>query len=397
VDESLRGQLRSPALAEDLERLTGLSLERRAEGVALVNTGQRLTDVTFPGTGTVAQAALLLCARIAAYLPRNRSRRRPGRPHRGRGARPPVACPLPRCHRPDQGASETVSRFEPTRTGIINMWDYRDEEFCFAGGWLVLRGPNGAGKTKALEVLFPGRETAETAAVGLRGRIEQLKASGAYEAHQQMGDLERLVRTYLQAASDAAAELDRRQQATARGRSEAERAAVLLTDRVAVVSRTAAELGGHAAQAGIPWQPADAERADLAERTGARVAVRLEDVRAVRAALAGHQKATHARHLARLTLDRAVDARDAAEQAEQAAAAAVSHARGDAQRTLGDWAARHAGLLPDGQWQQLTEALGEARVRPSTPPAPRPPSNESATSRRRCAPGKPRSIRNGRW
>jgi len=74
VDESLRGQLRSPALAEDLERLTGLPLERRAEGVALVNTGQRLTDVMFPGTGTVAQAALLLCARIAGYLRRNNSR-----------------------------------------------------------------------------------------------------------------------------------------------------------------------------------------------------------------------------------------------------------------------------------------------------------------------------------
>ena len=48
-----------------------------------------------------------------------------------------------------------MSRFVPTRAGIINMWDYRDEEFCFAGGWLVLRGPNGSGKTKALEVLFP--------------------------------------------------------------------------------------------------------------------------------------------------------------------------------------------------------------------------------------------------
>lgn len=74
TDPGLRGQLRSPALAEDLERLTGLPLERRAEGVALVNTGQRLTDVTFPGTGTVAQAALLMCARIAGYLQRNRSR-----------------------------------------------------------------------------------------------------------------------------------------------------------------------------------------------------------------------------------------------------------------------------------------------------------------------------------
>ncbi len=74
VDDSLRGLLKSPALAEDLERLTGLPLERRAEGVALINAGGRLTDVTFPGTGTVAQAALLLCARIAGYLQRNRHR-----------------------------------------------------------------------------------------------------------------------------------------------------------------------------------------------------------------------------------------------------------------------------------------------------------------------------------
>jgi uncharacterized protein (TIGR02678 family) len=74
VDEELRGQLRSASLAEDIERLTGLHLERRAEGVALVNAGQRLSDVAFPSTGTVAQAALLLCARIAGYLQRHRSR-----------------------------------------------------------------------------------------------------------------------------------------------------------------------------------------------------------------------------------------------------------------------------------------------------------------------------------
>jgi uncharacterized protein (TIGR02678 family) len=68
VDVELRGQLRSANIAEDVERLTGLALERRAEGVALVSAGQRFTDVTFPSTGTVAQAALLLCARIAGYL-----------------------------------------------------------------------------------------------------------------------------------------------------------------------------------------------------------------------------------------------------------------------------------------------------------------------------------------
>jgi len=74
VDPGLHGHLRSAALAEDLERLTGLPLERRAEGVALLNIGQRLTDLAFPATGTVAQAALLLCARIAGYLQHNRSR-----------------------------------------------------------------------------------------------------------------------------------------------------------------------------------------------------------------------------------------------------------------------------------------------------------------------------------
>jgi uncharacterized protein (TIGR02678 family) len=74
VNPGLLGQLRSAALTEDLERLTGLPLERRVEGVALVSVGQRLTDVTFPGTGTVAQAALLLCARIAGCLQRNRTR-----------------------------------------------------------------------------------------------------------------------------------------------------------------------------------------------------------------------------------------------------------------------------------------------------------------------------------
>jgi hypothetical protein len=48
-----------------------------------------------------------------------------------------------------------VSRYKPARAGIINLWDYTDEEFVFADGRLALRGHNGSGKTKALEVLFP--------------------------------------------------------------------------------------------------------------------------------------------------------------------------------------------------------------------------------------------------
>ncbi len=49
----------------------------------------------------------------------------------------------------------TEARFKPVRAGIINLWDYLDEEFVFADGRLALRGHNGSGKTKALEVLFP--------------------------------------------------------------------------------------------------------------------------------------------------------------------------------------------------------------------------------------------------
>jgi Putative exonuclease SbcCD, C subunit len=47
------------------------------------------------------------------------------------------------------------NRFKPTRAGVINVWDYVDEEWAFADGRLALRGHNGSGKTKALEVLFP--------------------------------------------------------------------------------------------------------------------------------------------------------------------------------------------------------------------------------------------------
>ena len=50
---------------------------------------------------------------------------------------------------------QVQTRLKPSRAGIINLWDYVDEEFAFADGRLALRGHNGSGKTKALEVLFP--------------------------------------------------------------------------------------------------------------------------------------------------------------------------------------------------------------------------------------------------
>jgi uncharacterized protein (TIGR02680 family) len=46
-------------------------------------------------------------------------------------------------------------RFVPLRAGIVNVWEYDDQQFWFADGRLLLRGRNEAGKSKVLELLFP--------------------------------------------------------------------------------------------------------------------------------------------------------------------------------------------------------------------------------------------------
>ncbi|MGB3771876.1 MAG: DUF2398 family protein [Rhodococcus sp. (in: high G+C Gram-positive bacteria)] len=53
---------------DDVVLLTGLAVERRAEGVALIDTSGRLSDSRFPSTGTVAQVALLLAGEIADHV-----------------------------------------------------------------------------------------------------------------------------------------------------------------------------------------------------------------------------------------------------------------------------------------------------------------------------------------
>lgn len=62
AERPLLGQER---LIAEVELLTGLRAERRAEGVALIDISGRLSDVRFPGTGTLAQVALLLVGEIA--------------------------------------------------------------------------------------------------------------------------------------------------------------------------------------------------------------------------------------------------------------------------------------------------------------------------------------------
>jgi uncharacterized protein (TIGR02678 family) len=61
--------LRQAGVAEKLARLTGLAVERRAEGVMLADAGGRFTDRPFPGRGgAVNRTAGLLLAKIADLI-----------------------------------------------------------------------------------------------------------------------------------------------------------------------------------------------------------------------------------------------------------------------------------------------------------------------------------------
>ncbi|WP_069162651.1 TIGR02678 family protein [Nocardia altamirensis] len=62
---SERPLLGQDRIIADVELFTGLRAERRAEGVALIDTSGRLSDIRFPSTGTLAQVGLLLAGEIA--------------------------------------------------------------------------------------------------------------------------------------------------------------------------------------------------------------------------------------------------------------------------------------------------------------------------------------------
>ncbi len=65
LDPADHGALRNPAAATDVAAFTGMVIERRAEGVALLDVSGVFSDRRFPGSGTVAQVAFLLANRIA--------------------------------------------------------------------------------------------------------------------------------------------------------------------------------------------------------------------------------------------------------------------------------------------------------------------------------------------
>lgn len=69
AEREIAEALRQDGVAENLARLTGLDVERRAEGIMLADAGGRCTDRPFPGRGgAVNRAAGLLLAKIADVI-----------------------------------------------------------------------------------------------------------------------------------------------------------------------------------------------------------------------------------------------------------------------------------------------------------------------------------------
>jgi len=75
-------------LEPELEELTGLQAERRAEGSALIDRAAALTDVRFPTRSTESLLALLLSERLRGG---DRRSAKPAARQRGRGAAGPAA------------------------------------------------------------------------------------------------------------------------------------------------------------------------------------------------------------------------------------------------------------------------------------------------------------------
>jgi uncharacterized protein (TIGR02680 family) len=63
----------------------------------------------------------------------------------------------------------TADRWRLHRGGIVNIWQYDEQEFDFSGGRAILQGTNGSGKSRTLELLLP---------LCLDGDLRQLGAKG---------------------------------------------------------------------------------------------------------------------------------------------------------------------------------------------------------------------------
>jgi hypothetical protein len=150
-----------------------------------------------------------------------------------------------------------------------------------------------------------------------RARRDALRASEAFRTAGQLDHLERSVR-------DLAEEVARAERRRSDAEAAAEQEGAQLDEhrqrRARVVSdldRLRPRLAAAAGEAGIGWQPddADGDDAEVRQRIGARAAARRSDLDAVRAALTAAQDAERRLVAAEAAVERATDADEAAEAA----------------------------------------------------------------------------------
>ena len=185
---------------------TGLIAEMRAEGIAMVDPDDELTDVRMPEQRTDGHVTLLVAEYLArrdqATLDELRAfvrqaaaehqaywrkgvtepgaetelladrageavRAPPGRGGRIRGPRAarrsrvspwtsrPSERPQRRERRQPMLPAPCSERWKPLRAGLVDMFYYDAEEFWFHDGRLLLRGNNGTGKSKVLALTLP--------------------------------------------------------------------------------------------------------------------------------------------------------------------------------------------------------------------------------------------------
>ncbi|SCF07040.1 TIGR02680 family protein [Micromonospora haikouensis] len=194
----------------------------------------------------------------------------------------------------------------------------------------------------------------------LRAHLDSLKASAAYQSHEQLADLQRHVHDLAEAAGRADEAVVAEESAAARRRTESERATVAARDTRTAADRLAADLLLDAEAAGITWSADDAAPDDLAARITARAAARRDDVRAVRAQVARHDQADRDHTRAAADAAGATTAAADAEQAERRAEDAVAQACARLRAQLEQWAQANAGLLADIARPDLAAGLSAA-------------------------------------
>lgn len=211
---------------------------------------------------------------------------------------------------------------------------------------------------------------AELSTGRLRAHLDRLKSSTAYQAHEQLVDLHRLVGQLGTAATGARDRLAKRRAATERCAADVRNAEAALRELDAELTRTAAALSADAADAGIGWSAEDADEDGFTDRVAARVTARDDDVRAVRTAAAELRRAEDARERAAAALTQARAAADAAEADEREAADRVEAARSEARQRLAGWADRHAATLSELAVPGLLDALTTTLDQVGEPDAP---------------------------